>query len=172
MPFSAAAHEEQDRHDDEDDHEDRSNDADAKCCDNDRASLFKSAQTRTISNAPMMTLPSACGCLNSVVQTERTGLQAHNRACEACGAGFWAWPARVDPQTLAALELLAGSGSPMPTGLSRAACLAAAARLASHRVAVPGEDRVGARSASRRARAGRAGGSVAPRRCGVPAVPC
>ena len=68
MPFSAAAHEEQDRHDDEDDHENRSNDADAKCCDHDRASLFKSAQTRTISNAPMMTLPSACGCLNSVVQ--------------------------------------------------------------------------------------------------------
>ena len=68
MPFSAAAHEEQDRHDDEDDHEDRSNDADAKCCDHDRASLFKSAQTRTISNAPMMSLPSACGCLNSVIQ--------------------------------------------------------------------------------------------------------
>ena len=61
MPISAAAQEEQDRRDDEDDHEDRSNDADAECCDHDRASLFKSAQTRTISDALMMTLPSACG---------------------------------------------------------------------------------------------------------------
>jgi hypothetical protein len=60
VPISAAAQEEQDRRDDEDDHEDRSNDADAKCCDHDRASLFKSAQTRTIGVPLMMTLPSAC----------------------------------------------------------------------------------------------------------------
>jgi hypothetical protein len=43
VPISAAAQEEQDRRDDEDDHEDRSNDADAKCCDHNRASLFRSA---------------------------------------------------------------------------------------------------------------------------------
>jgi hypothetical protein len=61
VPISAAAQQEQDRRDDEDDQEDRSNDADPKCCDHDRASLFKSAQTRTVSDALMMTLPSACG---------------------------------------------------------------------------------------------------------------
>ena len=61
MPISAAAQQEQDRRDDEDDQEDRSNDADPKCSDHDRASLFKSAQTRTVSDALMMTLPSACG---------------------------------------------------------------------------------------------------------------
>jgi hypothetical protein len=58
VPISAAAHEEQDRHDDEDDHEDRSDDPDAKCCDHERASLFKSARTRTIGDALIMTLPS------------------------------------------------------------------------------------------------------------------
>jgi hypothetical protein len=61
VPISAAAAQEQDHRDDDDDQEDRSNDADAKCCDHDRASLFKSAQTRTVSDALMMTLPSAYG---------------------------------------------------------------------------------------------------------------
>ena len=61
--ISAAAQEEQDRRDDEDDDENCSNDADAKCCEHDRASLFKSAQTRTIRDALIMILPSACGVL-------------------------------------------------------------------------------------------------------------
>jgi hypothetical protein len=61
VPISAAAQEEHDRCDDKDDHEDRSNDADAECCEHDCASWFKSAQTRTISDALMMTLPSAFG---------------------------------------------------------------------------------------------------------------
>ena len=57
--FSGGAQQEQDRRNDEDDHEDRSNDADAKCCDHDRAPLFKSAQTRTISDAVIIT-PRIC----------------------------------------------------------------------------------------------------------------
>jgi hypothetical protein len=113
VPVSAAAQEEQDRRDDEDDHEDRSNDADAKCCDHDRASLFKSAQTRTISDAPMMTLPSAYGDASIRSHITKVGLRA------AAGKRFLMFEhARLDPQTLAALELLAGSGSPMPTAVT------------------------------------------------------